>query len=130
MFERRSHRLPSFVKGQRAVKRRRQRQFQFVTGKYQVKNNRRLTRQLNSSRLRSARHPHAAAFIGMHGDGSTGLWAAAETPVKCADRNPHRIDQATKALEDVLRREGLDQGVWGANIGFWGFATHRSWQRG
>ena len=48
----------------------------------------------------------AAAFIGMHGD-STRLWASAETAVKYADRNPHRTDEATNALEDVLRREGM-----------------------
>jgi hypothetical protein len=30
-----------------------------------------------------------------------------ETAVKCADRNPGLIDQATKTLEHALRREGM-----------------------
>jgi len=48
----------------------------------------------------------AAAFIGMHGD-RTRLWVTAETAVKCADHNPLVIDQATKTLENALRREGM-----------------------
>jgi hypothetical protein len=49
----------------------------------------------------------AAAF--MHGD-RTRLWVTAETAVKCADHNPILIDQATRNLENALRREGtLDQ---------------------
>ena len=48
----------------------------------------------------------AAAFIDMHGD-RTRLWVTAETAVKCADHNPLVIDQATKTLETVLRREGM-----------------------
>jgi hypothetical protein len=90
---------------------------------YQVKNNRRLTRQLIAHVC--ARPAilvdlcDAAAFAGMHGD-RTRLWATAETAIKHADRNPHRIDQATKALEDALRSEGmLDLGCphRGANAG-------------
>ena len=51
----------------------------------------------------------AEAFIDMHGD-RTWLWVTAETAVKCADHNPRLIDQATKTLENALRREGmLDQ---------------------
>jgi hypothetical protein len=51
----------------------------------------------------------AAAFIDMHGD-RTRLWVTIETAVKRADRDPHLIDQATKTLENALRREGmLDQ---------------------
>jgi hypothetical protein len=42
----------------------------------------------------------------MHGD-RTRLWVTAETAVKCADRNPLLIDQATKTLENALRREGI-----------------------
>jgi hypothetical protein len=48
----------------------------------------------------------AAAFIDMHGDRSA-LWVAAQTAIKCADRNPRLIDQATKSLENALRREGM-----------------------
>jgi hypothetical protein len=48
----------------------------------------------------------AAAFIDMHG-GRTALWVTAQTAIKCADRNPHLIDQATKSLETALRKEGM-----------------------
>ena len=48
----------------------------------------------------------AAAFIDMHGD-RTRLWVTAETAVKYADHNPLLIDQATKALENALRRDGM-----------------------
>ena len=48
----------------------------------------------------------AAAFIDMHGD-RTQLWVTAETAVRCADQNPRLIDQATKTLENALRREGM-----------------------
>ena len=48
----------------------------------------------------------AAAFIDMHGD-RTRLWVTAETAVKCADHNLLVIDQATKTLENALRREGM-----------------------
>jgi hypothetical protein len=48
----------------------------------------------------------AAAFIDMHGV-RTRLWVTAETAVKCADYNPLLIDQATKTLEQALRREGM-----------------------
>jgi hypothetical protein len=48
----------------------------------------------------------AAAFIDMHGD-HTRLWVTAETVVECADHNPLLIDQATKTLENALRREGM-----------------------
>jgi hypothetical protein len=77
---------------------------------HQVKNNRRLARQLIAHIC--ARPAiivdlcDAAAFIDMHGD-RTRLWATAETAVKCADRNPLLIDQATKTLENALRWEGM-----------------------
>ncbi len=77
---------------------------------YQVKNNRRLTRQLIAHVC--ARPAiivdlsDAAAFIDMHGV-RTRLWVTAETAVKCADHNPLLIDQATKTLENALRREGM-----------------------
>jgi hypothetical protein len=48
----------------------------------------------------------AAAFIDMHGE-RTRPWVTAETAVKCADRNPRLIDQATTTLESALRREGM-----------------------
>ena len=48
----------------------------------------------------------AAAFIDMHGV-RTRPWVTAEIAVKCADRNPRLIDQATKTLENALRREGM-----------------------
>ena len=77
---------------------------------YRVKNNRRLTRQLIAHVC--ARPAivvdlcDAAAFIDMHGV-RTRLWVTAETAVKCADYNPLLIDQATKTLEQALRREGM-----------------------
>jgi hypothetical protein len=77
---------------------------------YQVRNNRRLARQLTAQVC--ARPAiivdlcDAAAFIDMHGE-RTRLWVTAETAVKCADRNPRLIDQATKTLESALRREGM-----------------------
>jgi hypothetical protein len=58
---------------------------------YQVKNNRRLARQLIAHVC--ARPAiivdlcDAAAFIDMHGD-RTRLWVTAETAVKCADHTP------------------------------------------
>jgi hypothetical protein len=48
----------------------------------------------------------AAAFIDMHG-GRTPLWVSAQIAIKCADRNPRLIDQATKSLENALRKEGM-----------------------
>jgi hypothetical protein len=77
---------------------------------YQVKNNRRLARQLVAQVC--ARPAiivdlcDAAAFIDMHRV-RTQPWVAAETAVKCADRNPVLIDQATTSLENALRREGM-----------------------
>ena len=81
-----------------------------MTGVYQVRNNRRLAKQLTAHVC--ARPAiivdlcDAAAFIDMHG-GRTQLWLAAETAVKCADHNPRLIDQATETLENTLRREGM-----------------------
>jgi hypothetical protein len=77
---------------------------------YQVKNNRKLARQLLAHVC--ARPAiivdlcDAAAFIDMHGD-RTRLWVTAETAVKCADHNPLLIDQTTQTLENALRREGM-----------------------
>ena len=77
---------------------------------YQVKNNRRLARELIAHVC--ARPAiivdlwDAAAFIDMHGD-RTRLWVTAETAVKCADRNPLLIDQATKTLENAPCRDGM-----------------------
>jgi hypothetical protein len=48
----------------------------------------------------------AAAFIDMHG-GRTQLWLTAETAVKCVDHSPRLIEQATRSLENALRREGM-----------------------
>ena len=81
-----------------------------VTDMYQVKNNRKLARQLTAHVC--ARPAvivdlcDAAAFIDMHGE-RTRPWVAAETAVKCADHNPVLIDQATRTLENALRREGM-----------------------
>jgi hypothetical protein len=81
-----------------------------MTGMYQVRNNRRLARHLVAQVC--ARPAiivdlcDAAAFIDMHGD-RTRLWVTAETAVKCADHNPLLIDQATKTLENALRRQGM-----------------------
>jgi hypothetical protein len=77
---------------------------------YQVKNNRRLAKQLIAHVC--ARPAiiidlyDAAAFIDMHGD-RTQLWVTAETAVRCADRNPGLIGEATTTLESALRREGM-----------------------
>jgi hypothetical protein len=77
---------------------------------YQVKNNHRLTRQLIA--YVCARPAiivdlcDAVAFIDMHG-ARTRPWVTAETAVKCADRNPRLVDQATRSLENALRREGM-----------------------
>jgi hypothetical protein len=77
---------------------------------YQVRNNRRLARQLIAHVC--ARPAvivdlcDAIAFIDMHGD-RTRLWVTAETAVRCADHNPRLIDQATNTLENALRREGM-----------------------
>lgn len=77
---------------------------------YEVKNNRRLSRQLVA--LVCARPAiivdlrDAAAFIDMHGE-RTRLWFVAEIALRRADRNPHLIDLCTGALESALRREGM-----------------------
>jgi hypothetical protein len=77
---------------------------------YQVRNNPRLASQLMAHIC--ARPAiivdlcDAAAFIDMHGE-RTRLWVTAETAVKCADRNPGLIDEATTTLENALRREGM-----------------------
>jgi hypothetical protein len=77
---------------------------------YQVRNNRRLAKQLIAHVC--ARPAiivdlcDAAAFIDMHG-ARTRPWVTAETAVKCADCNPGLIDQATTSLENVLGREGM-----------------------
>jgi hypothetical protein len=77
---------------------------------HQIKNNRRLTRQLIAHVC--ARPAviidlyDAAAFIDMHGD-RTQFWVTAETAVRCADRNPGLIDEATTTLERALRLEGM-----------------------
>jgi hypothetical protein len=80
---------------------------------YQVKNNRRLAKQLLAHVC--ARPAlivdlyDAMAFVDMHGD-RTRLWVAAETAIRCADHNPRLIDLATRTLEDTLYKEGmLDQ---------------------
>jgi hypothetical protein len=81
-----------------------------VTCMHQLKNNRRLAKQLVAHVC--ARPAiivdlcDAAAFIDMHG-GRTRLWVTAETAVKCADHNPRQIDRAAKTLETALRREGM-----------------------
>jgi hypothetical protein len=77
---------------------------------YQGRNNRRLARQLIAQVC--ARPAiivdlcDAAEFIDMRGE-HTRLWVTAETAVKCADHNLRLIDQATKTLENALRREGM-----------------------
>jgi hypothetical protein len=77
---------------------------------YQVKNNRKLARQLVAQVC--ARPAiivdlcDAAAFIDMHRV-RTQPCVAAEIAVKCADHNPRLIDQATTSLENALRREGM-----------------------
>ena len=77
---------------------------------YRVKINRRLARQLVAH---VCARPviivdlcDATAFIDMHGV-RTRRWVTAETAVKCADRNPLLIAQATKTLENALHRDGM-----------------------
>jgi hypothetical protein len=77
---------------------------------YQVKNNRRLARDLIAH---VCARPAVivdlcdeAAFIDMHGQ-RTRPWVAAETAVKCADHDPVLIDHTTKTLESALRTEGM-----------------------
>ena len=77
---------------------------------YQVKNNRRLARQLVA---RVCARPaiivdlcDAAASIDRHGE-RTRLWVTAESAAKYADHNPFLIDQAAKILENAQRREGM-----------------------
>jgi hypothetical protein len=69
---------------------------------YQVRNNRRLARQLTAHVCARAAILidlcDAAAFIDMHGE-RTLPWVTAETAVRCADRNPLLIDQTTNTLE-------------------------------
>jgi hypothetical protein len=45
-------------------------------------------------------------FVDMDGD-RTQLWVAAETAIRCADRNPRLIDLATRTLEDALYKGGM-----------------------
>ncbi|HVI79945.1 MAG TPA: hypothetical protein VM715_17625 [Candidatus Acidoferrum sp.] len=82
----------------------------YVRDMYQVKNNRRLGRQLVAHVcVRPAVIVDlcdAAAFIDMHGE-RTRPWVAAETAVKCADHDGLLIGHATKTLESALRREGM-----------------------
>jgi hypothetical protein len=77
---------------------------------YQVKNNRRLARQLTAHICGPPAIIvdlcDAAAFIDMHGP-RTWLWFTAESAVKYADRNPPLVDRATNTLENALRREGM-----------------------
>jgi hypothetical protein len=76
-------------------------------GMYQVRNNRRLTGELIAHVC--ARPAividlcDAAASIDMHGD-RTPPWVAAQTAIKCADRNP---PDRRATLEDALPREGM-----------------------
>ena len=81
-----------------------------MTGLYQVKNNRRLAKQLIANVCARAAIIvdlcDAAAFIDMHGV-RTRPWVTAETAVRCADHNPRLIDKATKTLENALRREAM-----------------------
>jgi hypothetical protein len=77
---------------------------------YQVRNNPKLARELIAHVCARAAIIvdlcDAAAFIDMQGD-RTPLWVTAQTAVKCADRNPRLIDQATKTLENALHGEGI-----------------------
>ena len=75
---------------------------------YQVKNNRRLTRQSHVCAPPAIiiNLCDAAAFIDMHGDRNQ-LWVIVETAVRSADRSPDLIDEATTTLESALRREGM-----------------------
>jgi hypothetical protein len=78
---------------------------------YQVKNNRRAQEAVDSSRFRSPRHYRRPLRRGRRSLTCTAfaprLWVPAEIAVKYADHNPLLIDQATKTLENALRREGM-----------------------
>ena len=77
---------------------------------YQVKNNRKLARQLSASICgRSAiivDLRDATAFIAMHGN-RTQIWLKAAVAVERADHDACRINQATQSLENALRTEGM-----------------------
>jgi hypothetical protein len=77
---------------------------------YQVKNNRKLARQLSANVCgRSAIIADlrdATAFIAMHGN-RTPAWLKAAVAVEHADRDACRINQATQSLENALRTEGM-----------------------
>ena len=77
---------------------------------YEVKNNRRLARQLSVSICGRAAVivdlRDAASFIGMHGN-RTLRWLTATKAIERADRDARLVDSATQVLEAALRSEGL-----------------------
>jgi hypothetical protein len=77
---------------------------------YQVKNNRKLARQLSANVCgRSAiivDFRDATAFIAMRGN-RTQTWLKAAVAVEHADRDACRINQATQSLENALRTDGM-----------------------
>jgi hypothetical protein len=65
---------------------------------------------IDSSRLCSPcrhRRPLRRSSVYRHARYRTRPWLTAETAVKSADHNPLLIDQATRTLENALRREGM-----------------------
>ena len=77
---------------------------------YEVKNNRRLARQLSASICgRSAvivDLRDAVFFIGMHGN-RTLRWLNAAKAIERADHDARMVDSATIVLEAALRSEGM-----------------------
>jgi hypothetical protein len=75
---------------------------------YEVKNNRRLARQLTGSICGRAAIivdlRDAVFFIGMH---RTLRWLTAAKVIERADQDARMVDSATKILEAALRSEGM-----------------------
>jgi hypothetical protein len=77
---------------------------------YEVKNNRRLTKQLSASICGRAAVivdlRDAIFFIGMHGH-RTRHWLTATMAIERADRDARMVDAATEILETALHSEGM-----------------------
>jgi hypothetical protein len=77
---------------------------------YEVKNNRRLARQLSASICGRAAIivdlRDAASFIAMHGN-RTPHWLTATKAIERADRDARLVDSATQVLEVALHSEGM-----------------------
>jgi hypothetical protein len=77
---------------------------------YEVKNNRRLARQLSATICGRAAIivdlRDAASFVRMHGN-RTLHWLTAAKAIERADQDARMVDSATKILDAALRSEGM-----------------------